>query len=251
MMAFDLGGSASMPAVGRRRMLRSCMAFAIGVAAMATTAHEAPAAETVKDLVARFSAQWDESAWEGASARRPIGFMRPLDDAGAAVRMEILAALVAQGPAAVEPLLGVLRDGSVPERILAAQALGYLAPHVPREPLLAAAKDDPDAAVRIYAVDALGMRGDADIERVLAPLQEKERDRDVAKHISYALERRGEPVAAEVVERLAAWNPAEFKSAQVGGPAPAFELKSLGGETVRLADFKGRPVVLVFIYGDT
>jgi len=250
MSIFDLGGTDLSPGVACCRMPRWGLLAALVVASTAAVG-EVRAADDVPDLVNRFSSQWDESAWEGASARRPIGFMRPLDDPGAAARMSVLAALVARGPAAVDPLLGVLREGSVPERILAAQALGYLAPHVPREPLLTAAKDDPDAAVRLYAVDALGMRGDPELEAALAPLQENERNRDVGKHLGYALERGGEPVAPRVVERLAGFDPGRFNSATIGQLAPEFALDSLGGETVRLSDFKGRPVVLVFTYGDT
>jgi peroxiredoxin len=34
--------------------------------------------------------------------------------------------------------------------------------------------------------------------------------------------------------------------ARLGGPAPEFALPDLGGQTVRLGDFKGRPVVINF-----
>ena len=39
-------------------------------------------------------------------------------------------------------------------------------------------------------------------------------------------------------------------SVGVGDAAPAFTLPATGGESVSLADFKGRPVVLVFYPGD-
>jgi peroxiredoxin Q/BCP len=39
-------------------------------------------------------------------------------------------------------------------------------------------------------------------------------------------------------------------SLSVGDAAPAFTLSSTGGTSVSLADFKGRPVVLVFYPGD-
>ncbi len=38
----------------------------------------------------------------------------------------------------------------------------------------------------------------------------------------------------------------QIKSMKPGGPAPDFELASLDGTTVRLSQFKGRPVVLSF-----
>src|SRR5205085_12655388 len=37
--------------------------------------------------------------------------------------------------------------------------------------------------------------------------------------------------------------PADMKAA-IGKPAPNFELKDLDGKTVKLSDFKGKPVVL-------
>ena len=46
---------------------------------------------------------------------------------------------------------------------MAAQTLGYLAPHVPPEPLIEALENDIDAAVRLYAVDSLGMQGDTEV----------------------------------------------------------------------------------------
>jgi peroxiredoxin Q/BCP len=36
----------------------------------------------------------------------------------------------------------------------------------------------------------------------------------------------------------------------IGDPAPAFSLPSTGGRTISLADYRGRPVVLVFYPGD-
>jgi hypothetical protein len=81
---------------------------------------------------------------------------------------------------------------------------------------------------------------------------EAEADRDVRKHIGYAIERNGEPIAASVVKQLLAWDPQTIDSAVVGQPAPDFELTSADGTTVRLLDFRGKqPVVLVFVYGDT
>ena len=40
-------------------------------------------------------------------------------------------------------------------------------------------------------------------------------------------------------------------SAKVGAVAPNFALPTLSGKMVRLSQYRGRPVVLVFIYGDT
>ena len=60
------------------------------------------------------------------------------------------------------------------------------------------------------------------------------------------------PATAQATPGAVAAQPASATSptsaaagtAEIGQPAPAFELKDLDGKTVRLADFKGKPVVL-------
>ena len=41
----------------------------------------------------------------------------------------------------------------------------------------------------------------------------------------------------------------ESKTLEVGDPAPDFELPTADRKTVRLSDYQGRPLVLVFIRG--
>lgn len=209
-----------------------------------------PSEKTPEPWIALFSERWDERAWQGKFATSPDGYMRPLEDAGWKVRVRSLQGLVRCGTDAVPVLLRALKTGDGPQRILAAQTLGYLRQEVPPAPLLEAAKNDPDPAVRLYAVDSLGMQGAKDIDWIA--LLESESDRDVKKHIGYAIERNGEPLSRDTVERLMSWNAEAIDSAAVGQPAADFELKSAAGETIRLGDYRGKkPVVLVFIYGDT
>jgi hypothetical protein len=49
---------------------------------------------------------------------------------------------------------------------------------------------------------------------------------------------------AALLAAAAAWPLAALAGAAVGQPAPAFELRDAGGKPLRLADFKGRTVVL-------
>ena len=160
--------------------------------------------------------------------------------------------LVAGKDRSLPVMLEALRDGSAPERILSAQALGFLAPRVPREPLLHAIRNDDHAAVRIHAVDALQMQGGIDPTDELASATRGEQNRDVKQHVGYAHIRKQHGIDPQVVQELIAWDPATINSAKVGKPAPEFQLKSVTGETVRLSQFRGKKaVVLVFIYGDT
>jgi len=197
----------------------------------------------------RFSASWDETTW-GPSQRR--GYMRPLDDKGWQARMLALRGIALHGKDAVGPLVRALEEGDVPRRILAAQLLGYLAPDAPREALTKTLRDDDDSAVRLYAVDALGMQGGTDLTETLAPRQRDERNRDVQKHLAYALDRKTQGMDATLRRSLVEWDTALMNSAKVGSPAPDFELVAATGKTYRLSDFRGKQaVVLVFIYGDT
>ncbi|MGH7202203.1 MAG: HEAT repeat domain-containing protein, partial [Planctomycetaceae bacterium] len=114
-----------------------------------------------QEWLTEFSRQWQEDDWTVSFRPVPDGYMRPRDDADWKTRMLALQAFVKTGKDAVPVLLDALKTGDDPQRILAAQALGYLAPHVPHEPLLHAAQSDKNPAVRLYAVDSLGMQGGA------------------------------------------------------------------------------------------
>ena len=166
--------------------------------------------------------------------------------------MRLLQQLVAQGDDAVPALTEGLKSESIPVRILAAQALGYLPAATVAESLLTAAKSDPVPAVRLYAVDSLAMQGKTEGRVDWEAMLRNERNRDVRKHIGYAKIRAGEPLDPQVVRDLLAWNSQRMNTAQVGEPAPEFRLKSATGEQFQLSDFRGKQaVVLVFIYGDT
>jgi hypothetical protein len=225
---------------------RRLMAGIVLAAAWAAFAPQAAHARSPEQWIENFSEQWQDGDWG------PPPYMRTADDKGWQARMRALQGLVAAGQPAVKPLLRVLEQGDPNQRMLAAQSLGYLAPHVPSEPLLNAIRNDPDAAVRLYAVDALARQGREDIAAPLAELEKSEKNRDVKKHIAYALDRKGSRIDAQVVDDLRAWDAERIDSAQLGKAAPDFELPSLAGGTVRLSDFRGKkPVVLVFVYGDT
>ncbi len=217
----------------------------------ASLAHADEVPDTVAGWFDLFADDWSEQDW---MTRRPGGratYMRPLEEEGWKSRWRALQGIVALGEAAVEPLLAELASDDVDRRTLAAQALGYLAPAVPVEPLLSAAEDE-EAVVRLYAVDALGMRGDPTLGDELKALLEVETNRDVKQHIGYALARGEHGVDAETVQQLLATDASQSGTAAVGQPAPEFTLGSLTGETVSLSDFRGQQyVVLVFIYGDT
>ena len=198
---------------------------------------------------------WNGDAWsEGWGAKGSANYMRPLGDGGWKTRMLALQKAVKGGDKAVPALLTELENGSTEGRIFAAQALGFVPAKAAKDQLLTALENDKSAAVRLYSADSIGMNGlGEELKSQLEELRNKERNRDVKKHVSYVLGRGAEAIEPDVIKDLANWDAAEnLDTAKLGKPAPDFELAALNGDSVRLRDFRGKsPVVLVFIYGDT
>ena len=200
-------------------------------------------------LFAEFSQAWDDSKWE--KDHRGSNYIRETGDAGWKARAETLKQLVAGGKASIPAIEKHLIDENTAVRILAAQAIGYLAPLANIEKLTEVVRKDTDPAVRLYAVDAIGMSGQGE-KFNWDTLEKFEKNRDVLKHINYARSRAAQGVENSVTTALAQMPDARIDSAKVGEPAPEFTLNSVDGKQYSLSQFKGKqPVVLVFIYGDT
>ncbi len=130
--------------------------------------------------------------------------------------------------------------------------IGLPAPHVPRDPLIQAIKNNSNAAVRLYAIDSLGMQGGTDLSKTLAPRRSAERNSDAKRHIGYALERKQQPADRGIIDSLIDWDNGQIDSAKIDKLAPDFRLATISGKNHRLSDYRGKKaVVLVFIYGDT
>ncbi len=201
------------------------------------------------ESVEAFTTSWDEEKW--GQNFRGMAYMRSADDTAWKDRMVALQSLVAGGSKSLEQLKTLLTSESVPSRILAAQALSYLAPLTKIDLLTSAFKNESDPAVRLYLADAIGMSGHGG-QVDWTELAKGEKNRDVKKHIGYAKDRQDTPVSDSVVEQLASWDANTLDSASVGKLAPDFTLNSVEGTEYRLSQFRGKqPVVLVFIYGDT
>lgn len=204
------------------------------------------------DALQSFSKAWDDTTWVPQRAGQRGGYLRPDDDQGWKARMTAMQALVRGGGDSSKLLPDKLRDGKPPERILAAQTLGFLDDKTVRDALIKAAESDADGAVRLYAADSLGMLGAADYRQTLERLVQREGNRDAKRHLSYAVDRGANALETSFVEALKGWDSRQIDSAAVGKVAPDFELPSLSGQKVRLSDFRGKSaVVLVFVYGDT
>ena len=196
-----------------------------------------------------FADNWDESKW--GQNFRGKAYMRANESSDWKVRMKSIQSLVANGKESIPAIEKYLTDEDTPTRIMAAQAMGYLAPHADIEKLKSAFKNETDAAARLYLVDAIGMSGQgAKVD--WKKLAKGEKNRDVMKHISYALQRKDAPVDQPVVDTLTNWDFDSMKLVEEGQPAPDFTLNSVDGTEYKLSQFRGdKPVVLVFVYGDT
>lgn len=200
-------------------------------------------------LLDDFSEVWDESKW--CQNFRGNAYMRANDSSDWKTRMKSIQSLVANGKDSIPVIEKYLSDDDTPTRIMAAQAIGYLATHADIEKLQSAFKKESDAAARLYLVDAIGMSGLG--EQVdWKKLADGEKNRDVMKHIRYAIERKGSAVDQPVVDTLTSWDFDSMSLVKEGQAAPDFTLNSVEGVEYKLSQFKGdKPVVLVFVYGDT
>jgi len=178
--------------------------------------------------------------------------MRPGDDAGWQARFRAFRRLVTMGKTALPELRIKLHEGAPVERILAAQAIGFMPARDCADDLADAVQHDKEPAVRLYAIDALSMLDGKARQPLFQRLEKTEEQRDVKRHLGYALERDSTRTGDEVTAMLRDWDPQQLDTARVGQPAPDFELASISDQRIRLSDFRAKKaVVLVFVYGDT
>lgn len=201
--------------------------------------------------LAEFQSSWKAEDWE-KEFRNLDGYIRVDNGDHWKKRFLALRDAVVAGQRAIPTLMQLLNTGSEEEQVFAAQALSFISPETEFRELAAKLEDSPIDAVRLYCVDALSTLGETSRKIDWPSLAQRQTNRDVKKHINYAIERKGNRIGGEAISALTAFKDEQAGSAILNQPAPDFELKTISGKAMRLSDYRGKKnVVLVFIYGDT
>lgn len=240
MIGRNVGGNATTMNTRQFPCVMPGLLLAALLAAQATAGE--PSQQT-SDVLADF-----QRAWKPLTGRE---YMRPLDDAGWKARLVALQKLAHAGEKAVPVLTDALKKGDDESRVFAAQALALL-PDTHAKAALAQALKDKQPAARLYALDALSMFGKLPDKEPYQTLRQKDANRDVRSHATFAIERDDKPQPEAIRQTLRDYDLKKMATAKLGEKAPDFKLTTATAKEVRLSDFRGKkPVVLVFVYGDT
>ena len=218
-----------------------CRLILIALIIFTHAARSEDRAQEPAEIIRKFGAAW----------KAPKGYMRPLDDAGWKARMTAFQQLAKAGDKSIPALTEALANGEPDMQIFAAQALGLMV-DTSAKSALETALDSKTPAVRLYALDALSQFGKLAPSPKLEAMKKAERNRDVAAHLDFALNRDDIPNPAQLRKLLADFDLHKMNTAELGRLAPDFTLTDATGKVYQLSKFRGQqPVLLVFVYGDT
>lgn len=165
--------------------------------------------------------------------------------------MECLVALAKVGPEAVPVLLDALKTGSPDNRVLAGEALVFLANPSAR-PALVKAVDDKERDVRLFGIRSLARLGRLEAKAKYREIAAKDASAGVRFEMTFALTRDDKPDPKAIRKALASYDLTRMDSAHLNNAAPDFALADTSGKTRRLSDFRGKKsVVLVFLLTTT
>ncbi len=176
-----------------------------------------------------------------------------LEDEAWRVRTLAIRDLVRAGPAVVPTLTAGLDDENRHVRHVCVTAFGILGVRGAGKDLSGLLGGDPDPIVRGQAAQALGQIGYAQAMSSL----ERAAGKDESEHVRHRAElaigrlKEGATSGPELIDAWRGMDEKEFRKLEVGKLAPDFELRSTGGKTWRLSDFKNdKTVVLIWIFAD-
>ena len=177
-----------------------------------------------------------------------------LSDNAWRVRTLAIRDLVRLGSPAVPTLIASLRDENRHVRHVCSTVLGMLGSFKDAGvDLIDLLTNDPDPIVRGQAAQALGQIGYTKVISVLKKVGEQDDSKHVRHRAKLAIGRLKENPANNT-ELIKAWTELDertFRRAEVGKPAPDFELKDTKGKTWRLSALKNKKtIVLIWIFAD-
>ncbi len=168
------------------------------------------------------------------------------------VRLLALRDLVRLGTPAVDFVIGHLRDPNEHVRQVCAMTLGLLQARPSVQGLRDVLSNDKDMVVRSSAAVSLGEIGDQDSLSLLKDRSKTDSSRDVRHQCEIAAYRieSNAPQTNDAVDALIALDESSFRQLEVGKPAIDIELFDTRGRKWRLADNKGKTVVLIWVFAD-
>jgi len=175
-----------------------------------------------------------------------------LNNADWRVRLLAVRDLIRLGAPAVELVIGGLQDKNEHVRQICAMTLGLLHAKGSRPALEAVLQNDKDTVVRSQAAISLGELSDQGALALLRDRSTTDPSRDVRHQCeiaAYRIEHRTAPTD-EVARAFAALDDSSFRQLEVGKPAIDFELFDTRERKWRLADGKGKSIVLIWIFAD-
>lgn len=182
-----------------------------------------------------------------------VGQNKNLHDDAWKVRIEVENELIALGENAMPILIKACQDSNKHVRLLAAYVLGNINDGSAIPALMQILSDDPYAPARLMAVEALGRLGAREaLDTVQAATEDESAYVINAANWALPLVKKGEDIGNVLRDIVAStFDKSKIASAIVGKPAPDFTVTDDSGETVRLADFRGKKnVALIFLLAD-
>lgn len=176
-----------------------------------------------------------------------------LDDQDGLVRLLAVHDLVLAGDKSADEIAAGLRDEHVQVRYVSALALGVLKATEARPNLELALQQDHQAVVRSQAAIALGQINDTAALKTLRDRLEQDPSKDVRHQCELSIDQieKGLGATDELLAAYRGLDPADFKSVQVGQPAPQFTLIDTEGQPHNPVAQRGDGwVVLIWVFAD-
>jgi peroxiredoxin len=238
-----------------RMILLAASLLATAAPALAQQAEASPPTERTREILQRVAGHEFNPARDGFTFDRHLNQhgVASLGDQDWRVRTLAVRDFVRFGASATPALITALRDRNEHVRHVAAMVLGITRTTNAVGALEKTLHEDGDSVVRSQAAIALGQIGERSSLAAVQAAQKDDESKDVqhqAELAAYAIQH-GKTATPELAQAWAALDESKFGHLQVSQPAPDFQLSDTDGKAWRLADFRGKKlVVLIWVFAD-